>query len=253
MGKDKNAPKKPLTGYFRYTATIRAEVEAETGLKGVKVAPFFSKRWKALDLEKKAEFNAVFQVEMVDYRKKIEEYKTTKEYAEFQAEKATKSYKKKAPKDKNAPKKALSAFFIFSKARRPEATENVVAKTGKKKIGDIGKLLGTWWGEVTSEEKAGYQEQAKKAKTKWEADMKAYKQTPEYEEFREKLAEYKEEKKKAQKKMKREAKKLKEMQAAAEAAAAAEEEGEGSSDEDDEQMEVEDAEEESQGEEEESN
>lgn len=234
MGKDKNAPKKPLTGFFRYTATIRTEVETETGLKGVKNARIFSTRWKALDEEKRIEFNSHFKIEMVDYRVKMDAYKLTDTYHKFKAQQAQKKYKKKAPKDKSAPKRALSAFFLFSRDNRERAKTEV----GSNSVALIGKQMGLWWKAVTVEEKAKYAALNVKEKERYAAALEEYKKTEDYTNFQEKMDEYRHNKKEAMKKMKAEAKKA-ELAAQKEAAAAeaAEESSSGEESEDEEEEE----------------
>ena len=60
--KDPNAPKRPLSGYMRFIGTIRAQVVQETGLKGIKVTPILSQKWKELTPEERETFNAEFKV-----------------------------------------------------------------------------------------------------------------------------------------------------------------------------------------------
>merc|ERR1712080_414531 len=92
------APKRPLTGYFRFINTIRAEVEQETGLNGIKVTPHLSARWNVLDDSAKEKFNSAFKKDMVKWKKKNDAYKKTKNYKNFQAQKKAQKLGKK-PKD----------------------------------------------------------------------------------------------------------------------------------------------------------
>ena len=80
---------------------------------------------------------------------------------------------KKSPKkkDPNAPKRALSAFMLFSQEKRsqikldnPEAT-----------FGQIGKLLGDAWKNSTDDEKAPFLAKAEAAKEKYAEAVKNYK------------------------------------------------------------------------------
>jgi hypothetical protein len=75
--------------------------------------------------------------------------------------------KKRGKKDPNAPKRALSAYMFFSQANRETVIkENPEAKFGKLQVyfkekkkliflykGEIGKILGAKWKEMTDEEK----------------------------------------------------------------------------------------------------
>merc|ERR1712025_477253 len=94
------------------------------------------------------------------------QYKETDSYKEFQAAKKAKKAKKKAgkrPKDKNAPKRPLSAFFIFAN----EIRDAVKAENPEASIGQIGKILGQKWAELSEEEKTLYKKQNEKAKEQY--------------------------------------------------------------------------------------
>jgi hypothetical protein len=51
---------------------------------------------------------------------------------------------KKAGKDPNAPKRPLSAFFLFSQDERPD----IKKKTPSLSVGDISKEIGARWKKV---------------------------------------------------------------------------------------------------------
>jgi len=55
----------------------------------------------------------------------------------------------KAPKDKNAPKKPLSGYLIFSNERRPI----IQSENKDKKITEIAKLIAIDWKQCTPEDK----------------------------------------------------------------------------------------------------
>ncbi|GJE99148.1 high mobility group box domain-containing protein [Phanerochaete sordida] len=76
----------------------------------------------------------------------------------------------KAKKDKNAPKRALSAYMFFSQDWR----ERVKAENPDASFGEIGKLLGTKWKELDDEEKKPYAEQAARDKERAEQEKKDY-------------------------------------------------------------------------------
>ncbi|KAG1149979.1 hypothetical protein G6F37_004560 [Rhizopus arrhizus] len=76
--------------------------------------------------------------------------------------------KKRGKKDPNAPKRALSAYMFFSQANR----ENVIKENPEAKFGEIGKILGAKWKEMTDEEKKPFTEKAEADKKRYE-DEKA--------------------------------------------------------------------------------
>jgi hypothetical protein len=87
------------------------------------------------------------------------------------AEKAEKAPRTtKAKKDKNAPKRALSAYMFFSQDWR----ERIKTENPDAGFGEVGKLLGAKWKELDDDEKKPYVELAAKDKTRAENDKAAY-------------------------------------------------------------------------------
>jgi len=78
--------------------------------------------------------------------------------------------KEKKVKDPNAPKRPMSAYFLFMNATRA----SVKKENPDYGIGDIAKELGRLWGEITPSEKSKYDKEAAAAKKKWEAEKAAY-------------------------------------------------------------------------------
>jgi len=79
--------------------------------------------------------------------------------------------KKGQKKDKNAPKRAMSAFFLFAGDERAK----VKAANPSASIGDIGKELGARWAKLGAGAKAGYEKKAAVLKVKQQAEMAKYK------------------------------------------------------------------------------
>jgi hypothetical protein len=195
MVKDVNAPKRPLTGYIRYINTIRAEVERETGLNGIKVTPHLSARWNALSEEEKDSFNQAFAKEMVKHKAVMAKYKKTDAYEAFQQKKKAKNSKR--PKDKNAPKRATSSFMIFANDIRDEVKEN----NPEASFGEVGRIMGQQWGALAADRKAAYQAQHEKAKENYQKVLEQYKKSDNYAAYQEKVAAWKKAKKTDKKKI----------------------------------------------------
>ncbi|KAJ3202730.1 Non-histone chromosomal protein 6 [Entophlyctis luteolus] len=90
------------------------------------------------------------------------------------AAKAAKEKPAKAPrakKDKNAPKKALSAYLIFANENRAR----VRAANPDASFGQVGKLLGHEWKEISEAEKQKYVALQEKEKAKYTKAMADYK------------------------------------------------------------------------------
>ncbi|EPS94592.1 hypothetical protein FOMPIDRAFT_1026139 [Fomitopsis schrenkii] len=95
---------------------------------------------------------------------------TTKTTRRRAAKDTAKAPKGKAKKDKNAPKRPLSAYMFFSSDWR----ERVKAENPDASFGEIGKLLGAKWKELDESEKKPYVEQAAKDKSRHEKEVADY-------------------------------------------------------------------------------
>ena len=76
-------------------------------------------------------------------------------------------------KDPNAPKRPLSAFFIFSQEERPK----VKLQNASLSVADVAKVIGEKWRSAPEDTKRRFEKAAKEAKERYELEMQAYKQT----------------------------------------------------------------------------
>jgi HMG (high mobility group) box len=79
-------------------------------------------------------------------------------------------YQKKPKKDPNAPKKGKSAYMIFASEKREEIKKENPDAT----FGELGKLLGQAWKDITEKEKEKYNKKAEKDKKRYDEEMKNY-------------------------------------------------------------------------------
>lgn len=82
-----------------------------------------------------------------------------------------KEKKKRAKKDKNAPKRALSAYMYYSNAMRNTVREENPGIA----FAEVAKVLGQRWKELSAANRAPYEEQAVVDKERYEAAMREYK------------------------------------------------------------------------------
>ena len=80
---------------------------------------------------------------------------------------------KKATKDPNAPKRPLSAFFLFSQDERPD----IKKKNPSMSVGDISKEIGARWKKASDDVKKRYEQKAAVEKQKYEARLSEYKKS----------------------------------------------------------------------------
>merc|ERR1712107_531391 len=78
--------------------------------------------------------------------------------------------KQRRKKDPNAPKRPMSAYFLFMNATRP----TVRKENPDASIGEVAKILGKMLGEIDPSDKAKFDKEAAAAKKKWEVEKAAY-------------------------------------------------------------------------------
>ncbi|SAM62229.1 probable NHP6B-nonhistone chromosomal protein [Ustilago bromivora] len=76
----------------------------------------------------------------------------------------------KSKKDPAAPKRPLSAYMFFSQDQR----ERVKADNPDAGFGDVGRLLGARWKEMSDVEKKPYNDMANRDKARAEAEKAAF-------------------------------------------------------------------------------
>jgi len=73
-------------------------------------------------------------------------------------------------KDPNKPKKSPSAYILFCGDERPKLQDLHPTMS----VGDIMKLLGEKWAQLTAPQKSRYEERAKELKTQRDIEMAQY-------------------------------------------------------------------------------
>lgn len=107
------------------------------------------------------------------------------------ASKTLKIRKAKAPKDLNAPKKNLSAYFLFTNERRQE----LKVQYPEKKLTELTTLMATEWKAMDEATKKTYQDRAIADKENYLTALAEYKKTENYTQYQVKLSGWKEEQK----------------------------------------------------------
>eukprot|EP01084_Bolivina_argentea_P136481 240360_1 len=94
---------------------------------------------------------------------------------------------KRKKKDKNAPKRPLSAYFIFMGERRAIVRQ----KYGNKSMTDISKLLAKEWRSLSLVNRSKYLEKAAKLKEDYKIRLEEYKRSNNYKNYENKINETK--------------------------------------------------------------
>merc|ERR1719188_1833758 len=137
-----------------------------------------SKAWKEISESEKAKYEETAKTKRESYNKLFNAYKQTTNYAIHQKalkeHKVTSVKKTKFRKDENAPKKPLSAYFLWMADNREGLVNQGLAHK------EILKKLGEMWKTVTDEQKKPYQDKAATAKKTYEVELAKYKNTDDY-------------------------------------------------------------------------
>merc|ERR1711869_96257 len=81
-----------------------------------------------------------------------------------------KAKKFKKPKDQNAPKRPLNAYFLFSNAVRSKIQKSL----GTEDFGTVAKEIKKQWDSLSATEKNKYQSKAQKSKDKYAKVLAKY-------------------------------------------------------------------------------
>jgi len=122
-----------------------------------------SEKWKTMTDDEKRRFFELAQKDAERYQAEV---------AAYGGEDAMRK-RKRAKKDPNAPKRALSAFFFFSHDRRPDVQQS----HPDWKVGQVAQELGRYWKALTEEERQIYDRKALGDKERYAEEMRNYKAT----------------------------------------------------------------------------
>ncbi|KAM2032744.1 hypothetical protein ACFX1T_014730 [Malus domestica] len=187
--------KRPAPPYILWCKDQWAEIKKENPEADFKeVSNILGAKWKNFSPEEKRPYEERYQVEkeaylqvtakekseveamhlLEDEHKQKMAMELLEQYMRFKQE-AKKENKKSKEKDPSKPKHPMSAFFLFTKGRRPAlAAEN-------KTVTEIAKITGEEWKNMTEEQKLPYEEMTRKNKEKYIQEMEAYKEMKEEE------------------------------------------------------------------------
>lgn len=190
--KDPNAPKRPTSAYFAWAADNRDKV-IKTMPVGYSVGELGKAQglaWKKVDEETKKKYQEEYEKKAETYKKLMNAYKQTTDYANFEKQKKEHKVqavqKTKFRKDENAPKRPMTAYFLWMADNRATVAAKHVGEPAKV----ITKELGQMWKSVSDEDKKPYEEKAKAAKEEHAKALAKYKESEEYKTYQEEKAEF---------------------------------------------------------------
>lgn len=158
-----NKPKGRMSAYTFFVQTCREEHRKKHPNENVNFTEFSKKcaeRWKQMTENEKKRFATMAEKDKARYDREMSTYVP-----------AAGEGKKKRKKDPNAPKRPLSAFFMYCADERAP----IKAAHPSHSVGDIAKELGEKWNKVTPDVKAKYEAKAAQDKIRYEKAMAEYK------------------------------------------------------------------------------
>lgn len=196
---NKDAPKRPKSGFMLYTGGIREEVMEKVKAEGLGMgdgARIMSERWNAVPESEKARYaeesaaaKIVFDIEFLKYRQSDahKNYVTAK--SKMEAAQTLKKLTRTTMAD--APKRAPSAYALYRNEVMPGIVEDNEKKEEKLDVGKLGKLVAEMWTNVDAEKKQKYYSEAEQLKEEYEAKFKDWKGQVKYSKFLENRAKVK--------------------------------------------------------------
>ncbi|KAL7672158.1 hypothetical protein ACOME3_007052 [Neoechinorhynchus agilis] len=168
-------PKGRMSAYTFFLQTCREEFRKSNPEQPLRFTDFSkecSSKWRQLSEQDKTKFFDMANRDKIRYEREMDSYAppppstTTATNLNINDNET----KRKRKKDPNAPKRPLSAFFIFCSDQRTKVKE----KHPEFSVADISKHLGTVWATMTDEDKKQYYQRNQTEKERYQAQMLEY-------------------------------------------------------------------------------
>lgn len=173
--KDPNAPKRAQSSYTIFMSKNRASIKEDNPAATFgELAALVSKEFKKLSPEDKKKYEDMADEDKERYRKEMKDYVPPSDSSEDDSDDNNKKKNKKKvkpKKDPNAPKKAMTSFMLYSTAIRPDVKE----ENPDLGFGEIAKLIGKKFRELSEEEKKQWNQKAEQDKFRYRDEVTAYK------------------------------------------------------------------------------
>ena len=172
MAKQKdNKPRGRMSSYAYFVQKTREDFKKKHPNENVVFSEFSKKcsdTWKKMSDSEKKKFIQMADKDKKRYESEMRGYVPPKD--------SGKKKGKKAKKDPNAPKRALSAFFWFCNDERNRVKASLPAGSG---VGDVSKECARLWGGLSAAQKQKYDALAAKDKLRYEREIAAYRKKAE--------------------------------------------------------------------------
>eukprot|EP00538_Stauroneis_constricta_P007239 CAMPEP_0119570674 /NCGR_PEP_ID=MMETSP1352-20130426/43731_1 /TAXON_ID=265584 /ORGANISM="Stauroneis constricta, Strain CCMP1120" /LENGTH=204 /DNA_ID=CAMNT_0007620345 /DNA_START=721 /DNA_END=1335 /DNA_ORIENTATION=- len=164
--KDPNKPKRAMSAFFLYSQAFRSQVKAENPDASFgDVARLLSQRYRALTEKEMKKWTKKAEADKIRYQEEMKHYVPTEEPGGGK--------RKKAKKDPNAPKRNMSAYFLYSVHIRPEIKQN----NPEASFGDIARIISAQFKELSEKERKRWDKKAAEDKERYQREMAEYERT----------------------------------------------------------------------------
>jgi hypothetical protein len=177
MPKDPNKPKGPKSAYICYANSVREQIQAADKALVDSGAKTAEEAMSMCDIAKQigVQWNKLSAAEKVPFQKQAAKDKA-RHALEFEAwvpDKAILKMQKKIRrdrKDKQAPRKPMTAYMIYSNTVRSD----IMQQNPAMKITEASVVIGEQWGQMSDEEKTPYYERADDARAAYLQEKQQY-------------------------------------------------------------------------------
>lgn len=167
-GKDPNKPKRNMSAFFLYSNQNRNRVKEENpGIKFGQIAQLLSVEFKQISAAERAKWDQKALEDKERYAREMEDYVPPDDLEEEVWGKGSKRKKK----DPNAPKRNMSAYFLYSNAIR----SSVKLASPEATFGEVAKIISRQYKALTEAELDVYKKKAEEDKIRYQEAMRVYK------------------------------------------------------------------------------
>lgn len=161
--KDPNKPKRAMSAFFCYSQAQRPNVKiTHPDASFGDVARILSAQYKALTEKEMKKFVKKAAQDKLRYQEQMKTY--------VPMDDPTGGKRKKAKKDPNAPKRNMSAYFLFSVFVRPSVKE----ENPEAAFGDIARIISAQYKTLDAKEREKWDIKAVADKERYQRQMEAY-------------------------------------------------------------------------------
>jgi hypothetical protein len=165
--RDPNAPKRPTSNYLIFSKQERPKVvRANPKMKATLVISEIAKRWSRLSPSEKTQWDNEVAEDKIRFEKEMRNYNPPPQSVLV----AQENSKRKPKKDPNRPKRAPTAYLLFTTEARPA----YVKKHPNESNPEIMKGLAHLWSKATAAQKAKYEPTVTRLSAEYQVAMKSY-------------------------------------------------------------------------------